>query len=148
MAEHRRIHESYIYIAECPTDPTILKIGYSAHPEVRIKQQRCPDGSKPAIRRLFKKDGPCLFLEQKAHKNVAEHRVKNEWFRISEQTAIWAVMRAERDLWQPSNRTRRKKQVGPLEILCDWRPNTSPYTLAKQYGVEDLRFAAAKRGKR
>lgn len=145
MAEHKRHEYWYVYIAGCPNDPDILKIGFSHNPAQRIRSQVCPDGSRPFLVRVFKFRGRNFWAEQRAHKNVAEFRVKNEWFRISEQTAVWAILRGDRDCDPRWARRRQRKQVGPLEILCDPLPIGARYTLAKTYGVSDIRRRPAQR---
>lgn len=139
MAEHRQYADWYVYIAACPSDPGILKIGFSHDPVRRVRYQRCPDGSRPVLVRTIKLKGRSFWTEQRAHKNLAEFRVKNEWFRISEQNALWAIMRGDRDINPRWSSTRTQKSVGPLEILCDPRPVGARYSLARQYDVPDIR---------
>jgi len=63
-----------------------LKIGYSKHPEKRLKQLQTSNHNKLAIAQVF---GGTIEEEKAFHREFKECNIGNEWFDIRSQRIWW-----------------------------------------------------------
>ncbi len=86
-ASYKASGPGYVYVMD---DGTLRKIGYSRNVRGRLNALRFSDG--PGVRLVYSErcDAP-RGAEEAAHRRVAQHRLRGEWFAISIEEAIAAV---------------------------------------------------------
>ncbi len=73
----------FVYFAQDPIEPSLIKIGYSVQPDIRMRQIVSPNGNRPELCFII----PTLdmvTLEGLLHMRFEDKRVidKREWFRL------------------------------------------------------------------
>lgn len=81
--------KGFVYFVEAP-ELGLIKIGYSLNPERRLRDLRW---ILPCEVRLLGSRRGSIWVEQELQAEVAEHRVRSEWFR--DCPAVRALLRRE-----------------------------------------------------